>query len=62
MPRMQITIRLKNAPPLTFATNIATARDLPRFLASASKACKNALRVYPVIADHAVEKITVGAD
>lgn len=60
--RMVITARLKNAPPFTFAANVTTAGDLPRFLNNASAAVRKALKVYPVIREHAVEKITVGAE
>lgn len=62
MAKFLIRVRLKNAPEFTFGANISRAEDLPRFLASAAKAVKNALRVYPVIREHAVEKITVGPE
>lgn len=62
MPRMNIRVRLKNAPEFNFAGNVATAGDLARFLGNAAKAVKNALKVYPVIRDHAVEKITVAPE
>lgn len=62
MPRMLIRVRLKNAPEFTFAANVQTAGDLPRFLGNAAKAAKNAMKVYPVIRDHAVEKITVAPE
>lgn len=62
MPRMTITARLKNAPAFTFSANVATAGDLPRFLSNAARAVKSALRVYPVVKQHAVEKITVAPE
>jgi len=54
-----IRVRLKNAPEFTFAANVAVAGDLPRFLNNASAAVRKALKVYPVIKTHTVEKITV---
>lgn len=62
MPKQTIRVRLKNAPEFTFSANLSTAGDLPRFLASAASAVKSALRVYPVIGNHAVEKITVAPE
>jgi hypothetical protein len=62
MAKFIIRVRLKNAPEFTFVSNIDTAGDLPRFLGNASRAVKNALRVYPVIREHAVEKITVAPE
>ena len=62
MAKFLIRVRLKNAPEFTFAANVGTAGDLPRFLAGAARAVKNALRVYPVIREHAVEKITVAPE
>jgi hypothetical protein len=62
MPRMTITAKLKNAPPFTFAGNVNTAGDLPRFLSQGADAVRKALKVYPVIKEHAVEKITVAPE
>lgn len=62
MPRMLLTAKLKNAPPFTFTANVSTAGDLPRFLANAARAAKSALRVYPVVREHAIEKITVAPE
>lgn len=62
MPKQVIRIRLKNAPEFTFGANLQTAGDLPRFLEGAAKACRNALKVYPVIKEHAIEKITLSPE
>lgn len=62
MPKQVIKIRLKNAPEFTFAANLAVAGDLPRFLSAASVAARKALKVYPVIKSHAVERITVAPE
>jgi hypothetical protein len=59
---MMLTAKLKNAPPFTFTANVQTAGDLPRFLSKAASACKAALRVYPVVKDHAIERITVAPE
>lgn len=62
MPKMQLSIRLKNAPPLTYTAQITTAGDLPRFFGNAAKAYREALRVFPAIKDHTIEKITVALE
>jgi hypothetical protein len=62
MAKQIIRVRLKNAPEFTFRANIATAGDLPRFLTAAAGACRKALNAYPVIKEHAVERITVAPE
>lgn len=62
MPKQIIRVRLKNAPEFTFAANINAAGDLPRFLSSAADAVRKALKVYPIIKNHAVERITVAPE
>lgn len=62
MAKQIIRVRLKNAPEFTFAANIAAAGDLPRFLEGAARAVRGALKVYPIIKTHAVERITVSPE
>jgi len=62
MAKLVLKVKLKNAPEFTFNASVSTAGDLPRFLSSASKAARNALKVYPVIREHAVERITVSPE
>lgn len=62
MPKQIIRVRLKNAPEITFTANVNAAGDLPRFLTNAASLIRHALKVYPVIKGHAIERITVAPE